>query len=83
MLLRRHKVVNTVGVTKKVAPTPVKEIAKPVEQPQEDKTEYTKTTVNRMTTAELQNLGAEIGIKNADKKNGGILKTEIIEKLGL
>lgn len=86
MLLRRHKVKNftEVGAIEEVAPAPV--VAKeeqPIEEPKEEKPEVTKTAVNRMSTKDLQKLGAEIGIEDASDKSGGTLKTEIIEKLGL
>lgn len=47
------------------------------------KSRYTKTEINRMATADLQKLGAEIGIEGADGKSGSELKTAIIGKLGL
>lgn len=44
---------------------------------------YTKTEINRMTTAELQSLAAESGIDNAYEKSGGELKKSLIELFGL
>ena len=44
---------------------------------------YTKTDINRMTTAELQAFALEKGIDNADNMTGGDLKKVLIEKLGL
>ena len=44
---------------------------------------YTKTEINRMPTAELQNLAAQNGIENAAEMSGVDLKTILIEKLGL
>lgn len=44
---------------------------------------YTKTEINRMTTAELQNLAAEVGIENAYETSGGELKKKLIEHYGL
>lgn len=46
-------------------------------------TGYTKTEINRMSTAELQNLAAQNGIKNAIEMSGVDLKAILIEKLGL
>ncbi len=46
-------------------------------------TGYTKTEINRMPTAELQNLAAQNGIENAAEMSGVDLKTILIEKLGL
>ena len=45
--------------------------------------QYTKTEINRMSTAELQALAAEIGIENASDTNGGELKKLLIEHFGL
>lgn len=44
---------------------------------------YTKTDINRMTTAELQTLAAEVGIDNAFDTSGGELKKLLIEHFGL
>ena len=45
--------------------------------------QYTKTEINRMSTAELQALAADIGIENASDTNGGELKKLLIEHFGL
>lgn len=52
------------------------------EQEQEQK-QYTKTDINRMSTAELQTLAAEVGIDNAFDTSGGELKKLLIENFGL
>ena len=52
-----------------------------IEQKEEQK--YTKTDINRMTTAELQAFALEKGIDGADNMTGGDLKKVLIEKLGL
>lgn len=52
------------------------------DEPTEQK-QYTKTDINRMTTAELQTLAAEVGIENAFDTNGGELKKLLIEHFGL
>lgn len=44
---------------------------------------YTKTDINRMSTAELQAFAHEKGIDGADSMTGGDLKKVLIEKLGL
>lgn len=44
---------------------------------------YTKTDINRMTTAELQAFALEKGIDGANNMTGGDLKKVLIEKLGL
>ncbi len=44
---------------------------------------YTKTEINRMTTAELQNLAAVEGIEDAFETSGGELKKILIEHFNL
>ena len=44
---------------------------------------YTKTEINRMSTADLQSLAAEQGIENANEISGAELKKLLIEKFGL
>ena len=43
----------------------------------------TKTEINRMSTAELQELALENGIGGADEMTGAELKKVLIEKFGL
>lgn len=44
---------------------------------------YSKTTINRMSTSDLQAFAAEQGIGNAKELTGAELKKLLIEKLGL
>ena len=44
---------------------------------------HTKTEINRMSTAELQELALENGIGGADEMTGAELKKVLIEKFGL
>lgn len=44
---------------------------------------YTKTEINRMNTAELQQLAAEVGIENAYERSGNELKKVLAEHFGL
>lgn len=44
---------------------------------------YSKTTIKRMPTADLQTLALEQGIENAMELTGAELKELLIEKLGL
>lgn len=53
------------------------------EQKKTEQPQYTKTDINRMTTAELQSLAAEVGIENAFDTSGGELKKLLIEHFGL
>ena len=45
--------------------------------------QYTKTEINRMSTAELQALSLENGIDGSDEMTGAELKKVLIEKFGL
>ena len=45
--------------------------------------EYTKTEINRMSTADLKKPASENGIENATEINGSDLKKKLIEKFGL
>ena len=44
---------------------------------------HTKTEINRMSTAELQEMALENGIDGADEMTGAELKKVLIEKFGL
>jgi hypothetical protein len=44
---------------------------------------YTKTEINRMSTADLQSLAAEHGIEGAEEISGAELKRILIEQFGL
>ena len=48
-----------------------------------DQKQYTKTDINRMSTAELQALAAEVGIENASDTSGSELKKLLIEHFAL
>lgn len=48
----------------------------------EDKT-YTKSEINRMSTADLQELSANEGIENAYEKSGNELKKALVEHFKL
>ena len=45
--------------------------------------EHTKTEINRMSTAELQELALENNVDGADEMTGAELKKVLIEKFGL
>lgn len=45
--------------------------------------QYTKTEINRMSTAELQCLALENGVDGSDEMTGAELKKVLIEKFGL
>ena len=45
--------------------------------------QYTKTEINRMSTAELQVLALENGVDGSDEMTGAELKKVLIEKFGL
>lgn len=56
-------------------------LAKP--QAEAKQNQYTKTEINRMSTAELQTLALENGIDGSDEMTGAELKKVLIEKFGL
>ena len=56
-------------------------LAKPQEEVKQN--QYTKTEINRMSTAELQTLALENDIDGADGMTGAELKKVLIEKFGL
>lgn len=55
----------------------------PTQNAAEEKNQYTKTEINRMSTAELQALALENNIDGADEMTGAELKKVLIEKFGL
>ena len=56
-------------------------LAKPHEEVKQN--QYTKTEINRMSTAELQELALENDIDGAEQMTGAELKKVLIEKFGL
>lgn len=59
---------------------PGEEIPEETEQPTQP---YTKTDINRMSTADLQKLAGEKGIENADSFSGAELKKMLIDLMNL
>ncbi len=59
---------------------PGEEIPEETEQPTQP---YTKTDINRMSTADLQKLAGEKGIENADSFSGADLKKILIDLMQL
>lgn len=51
--------------------------------PVDNEKSYTKTEINRMSTADLQKLAKEQGVVNAENLNGSELKKLLIKKYGL
>lgn len=49
----------------------------------EKQPQYTKTDINRLSTAELKDLAKKQGIENAEDMTGADLKKVLIEKFGL
>ena len=56
-------------------------LAKPQEEVKQN--QYTKTEINRMSTAELQTLALENGVDGSNEMTGAELKKVLIEKFGL
>ena len=92
MLLRRHKI-NAAEQSEEVTADNVRqeavygdELKYEEEQdkfPVQPTSDYTKTAIKRMSTADLQTLALEQGIENAMELTGSELKELLIEKLGL
>ena len=56
-------------------------LAKP--QAEAKQNQYTKTEINRMSTAELQELALENNVDGAEQMTGSELKKVLIDKFGL
>lgn len=56
---------------------------KKTNEPESGTKKYTKTEINRMSTADLKGFAVEQGIDNAEDMTGSELKKVLIEKLGL
>lgn len=88
MLLRRHKI-NAAKQSEEVTADNVRQEAvygdelKYEEEQDKFPSDYTKTAIKRMPTADLQALALEQGIENAMELTGAELKELLIEKLGL
>lgn len=54
-----------------------------VKEENPEETAYTKTEINRMSTADLQKLAAEHGVSGAEEISGAELKKILIEKFEL
>lgn len=69
-----------VGNNNTVVAETKEEVVEPIveKQPQ-----YTKTEINRLSTAELKSLASKQGIDNAEEMTGADLKKVLIEKFGL
>lgn len=83
MMMHRNKLRREVAKA-----TPLSNVKKKFEQPkvQEIKVEipkYTRSDINTMSTANLQALGKELGIEDAENISGNKLKPIILEKLEL
>jgi hypothetical protein len=72
---KKAEKVDNVGVAEMPSPILVKE--------EVNQKMYTKTEINRMSTAELQDLAESLGIENARETSGGKLKAKLIEHFGL
>lgn len=92
MLLRRHiravsKAVNSTALTSvknENADDFSQYMNPPIESGQSEITsDYTKSTIQHLTTAELKDLAAKEGLADAENKTGGELKKELIEHFNL
>lgn len=72
------------GADVPVGDNSVKEVVeKDVKSIVEKQPQYTKTEINRLSTAELKSLASKQGIDNAEEMTGADLKKVLIEKFGL
>ena len=72
------------GADVPVGDNSVKEVVeKDVKPIVEKQPQYTKTEINRLSTAELKSLALKQGIDNAEEMTGADLKKVLIEKFGL
>ena len=69
-----------VGNNNTVVAETKEEVVEPIVEKQ---TQYTKTEINRLSTAELKALAKEQAIDGAEDMTGGDLKKVLIEKFGL
>ena len=61
-----------------------KDFSELIKMPEEKENEsYTKTEINRMSTADLKKLASENGIDGAEEMTGGELKKVLTDKFGL
>ena len=71
------------GADVPVGDNSVKEVVEDAKPIVEKQTDYTKTEINRLSTAELKQLAKEQAIDGAEDMTGGDLKKVLIEKFGL
>ena len=72
------------GADVPVGDNSVKEVVeKDVKPIVEKQPQYTKTEINRLSTAELKSLALKQGIDSAEEMTGADLKKVLIEKFGL
>lgn len=82
--LKSSNAKKTKPTAKKPEVAPVEEVKEEVKEEVEvETTSYTKSDINRASTATLKEIATEVGIEDADDKTGGELKKLIIDKLGL
>jgi ketopantoate reductase len=55
----------------------------PAESEKTEETDYTKSAIQHLTTAELKDLAAKEGLADVENKTGGELKKELIEHFNL
>lgn len=71
------------GADVPVGDNSVKEVVEDAKPIVEKQTDYTKTEINRLSTAELKQLAKKQQIDGAEDMTGGDLKKVLIEKFGL
>lgn len=71
------------GADVPVGDNSVKEVVEDAKPIVEKQTDYTKTEINRLSTAELKQLAKKQQIDGAESMTGSDLKKVLIEKFGL
>ena len=71
------------GTDVPVGDNSVKEVVEDAKPIVEKQTDYTKTEINRLSTAELKQLAKKQQIDGAESMTGSDLKKVLIEKFGL
>lgn len=82
------RVVEKAALSSVRIPEPVQEIeTNPSDaemgEPKTEQKQYQRSEITRMSTADLKDVAASIGIEVTEESTGKMLKEQIIEKLGL
>ena len=69
---------------RKVVEKSATHVSEPVtETPKEEKKQYSRSEITRMSTADLKEVAISLGLEVTEESTGKMLKEQILEKLGL